>query len=109
VNEQRIAPLPVSTGTVSYPPHLFEAFASLPVTTLVVDGQGLAERAGNAKAVNSVLLGVYARHMGFSPDAWHRAIEIAVPVKHRQPNLLAFDLGYADTGVNRQPSTEGQS
>jgi indolepyruvate ferredoxin oxidoreductase beta subunit len=108
-NQQEIAPLPVSQGAVNYPTRLSETFSALPITAIVVDGQGLAERAGNAKAVNSVLMGVYARHMGFECNAWHRAIEIAVPKKFLKPNLEAFDLGYAIVAAERNVSSKGQS
>jgi indolepyruvate ferredoxin oxidoreductase beta subunit len=103
-NRQEIAPQPVAQGTLSYPAQLPETFASLPVTPIIVNGQALATRAGNEKSVNSVLLGVYARHMGYEQTAWHRAIEISVPAKHLKTNLAAFDLGYAIVA-----SKEGQS
>jgi len=95
VNLQRVAPMPVLTGAVAYPATLPESFAALPIVTVLVDALSLAERAGNVKAVNTVLLGVYARQQGARREPWLAALEATVPPKHLAVNLAAFDLGFA--------------
>ncbi len=100
VNQQQIPPLPVLTGTVSYPANLDAQFASLEAHTISIDACALAERAGNSKAVNTVLLGVYAGYRGEDRATWLAALAAAVPQKHLASNLSAFDCGYAVTSLN---------
>ena len=101
VNLQQIAPLPVLIGAASYPANLDAEFASLAVETIKVDARELAERAGNEKAVNTVLLGVYAGQRKEDRASWQSALEASVPQKHLKTNLAAFDLGYAVASLNR--------
>lgn len=95
VNSQRIPPMPVSTGAARYPENIEAALASRDARIVPVDGQNLALLAGNGKAVNIVLLGVYARLGGDEPAGWRAALESAVPRKHLATNLAAFEAGYA--------------
>jgi indolepyruvate ferredoxin oxidoreductase, beta subunit len=94
VNTQRIAPLPVLTGSVTYPADLLEKFEALPITTVALDGLAEAHAVGNVKTVNTILLGAYARRMQFETTPWHRAIAESVREAHREVNLRAFDRGY---------------
>jgi indolepyruvate ferredoxin oxidoreductase, beta subunit len=100
VNQQQIPPLPVLTGAVSYPQDLQADFASLDAHTIEIDACALAERAGNGKAVNTVLLGVFASHRGDDRASWLAALQATVPQKHLATNLSAFDLGYAAASLN---------
>ncbi len=95
VNSQRIPPMPVSTGAASYPENLEAALASRDARIIRIDGQSLAIQAGNEKAVNVVLLGVYAKLEGANPASWRAALEAAVPRKHLATNLAAFEAGFA--------------
>lgn len=97
-NTQQIDPMPVVTGQASYP-------ASLDVKMALKFGETgkysleslpaleLSMKAGSAKAVNVVLLGVLSRHMDISPELWHETIVNGVPEKFRELNLTAFELG----------------
>ena len=58
-----------------------------------VDGPDLAERAGNPRAVNSVVLGVLSRLLPFTDEAWSTALEGYVPPRHLTANIRAFRLG----------------
>lgn len=99
VNTQRIAPLPVLTGSVAYPDDLLNKFAVLPIATLALDGLAEAQAVGNVKTVNTILLGAYARRIKSERSPWHQAISESVREAHRDVNLRAFDRGYelADT------------
>ena len=101
VNEQQISPLPVLTGVASYPANIDAEFASLAVQTIKINARELAERAGNEKAVNTVLIGLYAGHCEDDRAGWQVALESCVPQKHLKTNLAAFDLGYAAASLNR--------
>ena len=59
-----------------------------------LDAYGLAEQAGEARAVNLVLLGVLCARMDSDKAAWLRAIESCVPAKFVEVNKKAFELGY---------------
>ena len=101
VNLQQIAPLPVLIGAASYPANIDAEFAALAAETIKVNARELAERAGNEKAVNTVLLGVYAGQRKDDRASWQGALEASVPQKHLKTNLAAFDLGYAAASLNR--------
>src|SRR5512142_1365575 len=51
VNQQQILPLPVLTGTATYPADFDAQFALLGARTIKVNARELAERAGTEKAV----------------------------------------------------------
>jgi indolepyruvate ferredoxin oxidoreductase, beta subunit len=95
VNTQQILPLPVLTGAADYPGDLLGRFGKLPITTVAVDALGAAAAVGNIKAVNTVLLGAYARLNEPDVASWHEAITSSVREAHRAINLAAFDRGYA--------------
>ena len=59
------------------------------------DALALAEQAGNAKAVNVVLIGVLARSSNVTREQWMEALRQTVPPKFLEVNLKAFELGYA--------------
>jgi len=87
-NTQEILPMPVIMGAASYP-----ADAPAGKETVLLDALDLAERAGSAKAVNIVLLGVLSRFMEWPREKWENAIAACVPPKTLETNLRAFHAG----------------
>ena len=61
-----------------------------------INGMEEAIRLGNAKAFNTVVLGMAARHMDFAIEDWLKIIEKTVPVKTVEINQKAFLLGYGE-------------
>ncbi len=59
----------------------------------IVDGLELAEQAGNAKAINTVLLGALSNTLNPSHEQWLAAIKSLVPERFLDVNLKAFELG----------------
>ena len=57
------------------------------------DALALAEKAGNSKAVNIVLLGRLSKQFDFTVEEWMQAIEQSVPEKFLELNKKAFILG----------------
>ena len=53
-----------------------------------------ALKLGNSRVFNIIVLGVAAKHMDFSKEAWLEAIEKTVPPKTVEINKKAFLLGY---------------
>ena len=93
VNDQRIDPMPVITGAASYPENIVEKLSAVADVT-ALDALTLAKEAGNAKAVNVVLIGVLAKTSDISYEKWVDTIRATVPAKLLEVNLKAFDLGY---------------
>ena len=93
VNNQMINPMPVITGAADYPSDILSKLSST-VDLTSVDALALAREAGNAKAVNVVLIGVMAKNTEISYEDWVETIKTTVPAKFLEANLKAFDLGY---------------
>ena len=87
-NTQEILPMPVIMGSTTYP----EANPTQEKTVLL-DALTLAEEAGNARAINIVLLGVLSRFMDWPQEKWEAAIAACVPAKTLETNLKAFRAG----------------
>jgi len=89
----RIPPGGVLRGEEQYPDDIEQAAAARGIRLLLVDADGLAARAGTARAANIVLLGAASTVLPFSDAAWEDALEGAVPAKILEVNRLAFRLG----------------
>ena len=93
VNDQMINPMPVITGAADYPADILTKLG-VAVDLTAVDALSLAQKAGNAKAVNVVLIGVMAKNTEIPYEEWVETIKATVPPKFLEANLKAFDLGY---------------
>jgi indolepyruvate ferredoxin oxidoreductase beta subunit len=85
--------MPVITGAAEYPEGILEKLGAL-IDLTSVDALKLALEAGNAKAVNVVLIGVMAKNTEIPYEEWIETIKETVPAKFLEANLAAFDLGY---------------
>jgi indolepyruvate ferredoxin oxidoreductase beta subunit len=94
-NDFRIPPPSILLGQATYPRDLPERIRGLFPDFLLVDGQGLALKAGDVRTANTVLLGAVSRRLDIGEDVWQRAIENMVPKKAVETNLRAFQLGRA--------------
>ena len=92
-NTQRMDPMPVITGAAEYPQGLTEKMQAARAAVDPLDCLSLAERAGNVKAVNLVLLGRLSHYFDFPESAWQEAIKACVPAKFLEVNQRAFQLG----------------
>lgn len=93
VNDHRIDPITVVTGMAEYPDNIIENLEK-EHKVLKVKAMEEALKLGNSKVFNIIVLGVAARHMDFSKEAWLRVIENTVPPKTVELNKKAFLLGY---------------
>lgn len=93
VNEHRIDPITVVTGAASYPENIIE---NLEKEHKVYKVNAMEEtlKLGNSKVFNIIVLGVAARHMDFTKEAWLEVIEKTVPPKTVEINKKAFEVGY---------------
>ena len=94
VNDQQIMPMPVITGAVEYPEGIYVKLAEAGKDTVIVDGLGLAEEAGNTKAVNVVMIGALCAIEGVDYDVALEAVRRSVPAKLLSVNEKALELGY---------------
>jgi indolepyruvate ferredoxin oxidoreductase beta subunit len=94
VNTQEIPPMPVITGAAQYPEGIEEKLREMVPEIVFVDALALAKKAGNPKAVNTVLIGVLAKNTDIVKEAFIDAIKATVPEKFLDINLRAFELGY---------------
>ena len=93
VNEQRIEPITVVTGVAQYPENIMEGLEK-EHTVYRIDAMEEAKKLGNSKVFNIIVLGMAARHMDFSEQAWLEVIEKTVPPKTVDINKKEFLAGY---------------
>ncbi len=91
-NTQCISPMSVVTGAAAYPEDL-PARLKEKADTILVDAYALAEKAGETRAVNLVLLGALCALTQGDAAEWEKAISECVPARSIEVNLKAFELG----------------
>lgn len=92
-NDYKIAPPSVLLGQATYPKALPEKIKTNFPDFLLVDGQGLALKAGDVRAANTVMLGAVSKRLQISDAIWQQALERMVPKKALEINLKAFAFG----------------
>ena len=93
VNDCRIDPMTVVIGAKQYPEGIIESL-SAKHTVYTIDAGAIAKELGNSKVLNSVVLGLAAKHIGFSVDEWLSVVSSTVPPKTVEINTAAFRRGY---------------
>lgn len=93
VNDWRIDPITVVTGMAEYPDNIIENLEN-EHKVFRVNAMEEALKLGNSRVFNIIVLGVAARHMDFSKEAWLSVIEKNVPPKTVEINKKAFLLGF---------------
>ena len=92
INEQQIDPITVVTGMAKYPENIIENLEK-EYKVYRVNAMEEAIKLGNSKVFNVIVLGVAAKHMDFSKEAWLKVIEKTVPPKTLEMNKKGFLLG----------------
>lgn len=98
INSQKINPLPVLMGKVSYPDKVLETLetaAGKEAHIVEIDALSAATSAGSSRAVNMVMIGALSKCMNVSVDVWESAIRevFADKAKLIPMNLQAFQFG----------------
>ncbi len=93
VNDCRIDPMTVTIGAAEYPENILEDLRK-GHTLYAIKGDEVALGLGNSKVLNSVVLGLAAKYMEFSKEAWLKVLEETVPPKTVALNSAAFLAGY---------------
>ena len=92
MNLQRVNPMTVLAGAAEYPTNASELIRER-LRLIEVKGVELAQKAGNPRAVNTVLLGVLSKDLPFEEEEWIDTFKQVVPPKILEINLKAFRLG----------------
>ena len=95
VNRQAIRPITVTSGGAHYPSEeeLRAVYGRITDRFFVVPGAALAEKLGNARAANVVLLGVLSSFFDLPAETWLAVIEKRVPPRYVELNRQAFFAG----------------
>ena len=93
VNDCKIDPMTVVIGAKTYPENIIQDLSSQH-DVHVIDGVTIAKQLGNAKVLNSVVLGMAAKYIGFDQADWVAVLEGTVPAKTIEVNKAAFLAGY---------------
>lgn len=92
VNDFEIEPMPVKVGKAVYPEGIVEDLESL-ADVRVIDAAGEAEKLGNAKVMNVILLGTLIKAMGLGDIDWEKIITENVKPRFVELNIKAIRLG----------------
>lgn len=92
VNDFEIKPMPVLAGKVPYAKDILEQVGSLAQTT-VIDAAGEADKLGNSKVMNIILLGTIVKAMGLENINWNEIIANNVKPAFVEINQKALAVG----------------
>jgi indolepyruvate ferredoxin oxidoreductase beta subunit len=93
INDQRIDPMPVVMGNAHYPDDALDLIRKQCSKVIVIDALQKAQKAGNLKTVNLVLLGLLSNYLEIEKELWLEVIRETVPAKFLEVNLAAFEAG----------------
>lgn len=93
VSNWQISPPAVARGVQVYPENLEQKICQQFPKSVVIEGLKLALAAGNAKTVNTVLLGALSNILEFERALWIEALQKMIPSRLLDVNMRAFELG----------------
>ena len=92
VNDLELYPMPVTTGKAAYPEGIIE-YLKKQTDVTVIPAAAAAEKLGNIKVMNVILLGALLQSMGLEGLDWARLIRATVKPRFAELNLEAIRLG----------------
>lgn len=96
VNNQKIYPISIYSSSPpfnSYPEGGFELIKKRYRDAELIDGFAIAEKTGDSRCVNLVLLGRLSNYLPFEQNLWEAVIKRSVPPSSVEKNLNGFKLG----------------
>jgi indolepyruvate ferredoxin oxidoreductase beta subunit len=93
VNTEEIYPPAVNLGEASYPEDVISFLKDNYGKVISFDAARLAQKAGNIKTANVVLLGAISNLMNIDRSIWENVIKKSFPEKLIKMNLDAFQIG----------------
>lgn len=94
VNDYEINSMPILSGKANYPENAVEILSSK-VKTVVIDAAEEAEKLGNSKVMNIILLGAIIKAMGLVDINWDKILR-----DNMKPNLVDINLKALKVGMN---------
>lgn len=94
VNTQEIAPMPVVMGRETYPEQIEEKLKRACKDICFIDALSIAEKIGNVRVVNMIMIGAYAAYMEDHLSEWEQIVENTVPPRTIDMNKEALRQGY---------------
>ncbi len=95
VNTEEIYPPAVNMGDAQYPDDAIAFLKANYGKVIHFNAAELAQKAGNIKTANVVLLGAVSNLMNIDQSIWQSVIKKSFPEKLVKMNLTAFQLGIA--------------
>ena len=95
VNTEEIYPPAVNMGDAHYPDDIIAFLKNNYGQVIHFNAAELAQKAGNIKTANVVLLGAVSNLMNIDQSIWQSVIKKSFPEKLVKINLAAFQLGIA--------------
>ena len=92
-NDLRLPPAVRLPSAPEYPKDVLKRLRSSADRVVVIRAARLAERAGNPRAANTVLLGALSRYLDLPLGTWHSALQACLRPSLVAVNLRAFELG----------------
>lgn len=92
VNDTTIWPLPVVIGATKYPEDILDSLKDK-VDTSVIEASEEAEKLGNNKVMNVILLGAIVKSMDLTHINWEKIIEENIKPNFVEQNKIAFQRG----------------
>jgi len=93
LNDEKILPPAVFTGKQEYPPDVIPRIKEKVPDAIVVDGKEVAQKIGNARVVNVILLGVLSRFLDIPTESYEEVLRETLKPKLVDVNLKAFHEG----------------
>jgi|SRR5208282_680092 len=93
VNTEEIYPPAVNLGEASYPEDVISFLKDNYEKVISFDAAQLAQKVGNIKTANVVLLGAISNFMNIDQSIWENVIKKSFPEKLIKMNLDAFQMG----------------
>lgn len=93
VNSEEIYPPAVNMGDMPYPDDAINFLKKNYRKVVSFNATDLAQKAGNKKTANVVLLGALSNLMDIDKSIWQRVIKKSFPEKLVKMNLTAFQMG----------------
>ena len=95
INDLELPPLAVTLGNGIYPTDndITGIFGKFTRSVYLIPATAAAEKLGNSKMVNTVLLGYAARFLNIDTENLEKTINEALPSRLKQPNAAAFTAG----------------
>jgi indolepyruvate ferredoxin oxidoreductase beta subunit len=97
LNTRKVIPATAHHKTIAYPEDIIEQLTALGYSVNALDAFGIAQKIGNHKIENIILLGAISNYLPFPQEAWEKIISDSVPKKTIEINLTGFNQGKLST------------